>query len=197
MKYPKSEKYNIPEINSKIMGPHPIKLEEELLRDCKIPAGAKVLDLGSGQGVTSVFLAKEYGFHVTAADLWSDPEENQKFFAAMGLSETQLRAVKADANDPSFDSECFDAVVCTDSYNYFGRSKSYLDEKLLPFVKHGGYIYICIPGMKKDCHDDLPPVLLLSWNAEQMDYMHDVAYWRDMVSAASGSEEREVFADEF
>ena len=32
--------------------------------------------------------------------------------------------------------------------------------------------------MKKDCHDKLPSELLLSWSPEQLDYMHDVAYWR-------------------
>lgn len=42
------------------MGPNPVKLEEELLINHKIPDGATVCDLGSGQGLTSVFLAKEY-----------------------------------------------------------------------------------------------------------------------------------------
>ena len=41
-------------------------------------------------------------------------------------------------------------MVTTDSYNYFGRDPAYLDEKLLPFVKPGGYIYIAIPGMKQE-----------------------------------------------
>lgn len=80
MKYTLSQKYNTPELMSKIMGPNPIKLEEELLIDCKIPKNAVVCDLGSGQGLTSIFLAKEYGFKVFAADLWSDPEENKNFF---------------------------------------------------------------------------------------------------------------------
>ena len=69
MDYPKSEKYQTPELLAKIMGPTPLKLEEELLRDHKIPAGAVVCDLGSGQGLTSVFLAREYGLTVYAADL--------------------------------------------------------------------------------------------------------------------------------
>lgn len=69
MKYIKSEKYNTPELMKMIMGPNPIKLEEELLQEHKIPENAVVCDLGSGQGLTSVFLAKEYGFTVYAADL--------------------------------------------------------------------------------------------------------------------------------
>ncbi len=182
MKYVLSEKYNTPKLMEKIMGPNPIKLEEELLQDCKIPKNAVVCDLGSGQGLTSVFLAKEYGFKVYAADLWSEPEENMKFFKEMGLSEKEIVPVKADATDLPFEKEFFDAVVSTDSYNYFGRDPKFADEKLLPFVKSGGYVYITIPGMKKDCHDDLPKELLLSWTPEQMDYMHDTDYWKKILS---------------
>ena len=57
MEYPLSKKYDTPQLQSKIMGPNPVKLEEELLRDNMIPRGACVCDLGSGQGLTSVFLA--------------------------------------------------------------------------------------------------------------------------------------------
>ncbi len=188
MNYPKSKKYDTPELQSKIMGPNPVKLEEELLENNLIPQNAVVCDLGSGQGLTSVFLAKEYGFTVYAADLWSDPEENRRFFDSMGLSREQIIPVKADAEALPFERDFFDAVVSTDSYNYFGRDEHYLDEKLLPFVKSGGYIYISIPGMKKDCHDALPKELLLSWTPEQLDYMHDVDYWRDMVGRAKGAE---------
>ena len=67
------------------MGPNPLKLEEELLIGHKIKDGAVVCDLGSGQGLTSVFLAKEYGFKVYATDLWSDPCENARFFEMLGL----------------------------------------------------------------------------------------------------------------
>lgn len=188
MNYPKSEAYNTPALQEKIMGPNPVKLEEELLRDHRILDGAVVCDLGSGQGLTSVFLAKEYGFTVYAADLWSDPEENRRFFDQMGLSREQIIPVKADAADLPFETAFFDAVVSTDSYNYFGRDERYLDEKLLPFVKPGGYLYIAIPGMKKDCHDNLPQELLLSWTPEQLDYLHDVDYWTKIVRQCSGAD---------
>lgn len=188
MNYELSKKYDTPELQSKIMGPNPVKLEEELLIGHEIPKGAVVCDLGSGQGLTSVFLAKEYGFKVYAADLWSDPEENRVFFSEMGLSEEQIIPVKADATDLPFDKEFFDAVVSTDSYNYFGRDPEYLDAKLLPFVKKSGLIYIAIPGMKKDCHDNLPKELLLSWTPEQLEYMHDVDYWKNIVSMSKDSE---------
>ena len=188
MNYILSEKYNTPELQAKIMGPNPIKLEEELLIDNKIPKNAVVCDLGSGQGLTSVFLAKEYGFKVYAADLWSDPEENRKFFKEMGLSEEKIVAVKADATDLPFEREFFDALVCTDSYNYFGRDPEFLDSKLLPFLKKGAYIYLAITGMKKDCHDNIPKELLLSWTHEQLDFIHDKEYWEKILMRSKGAE---------
>ena len=135
-----------------------------------------------------MFLAKEYGFTVYAADLWSDPEENRRFFDRMGLDRKQIIPVKADAEKLPFERDFFDTVVSVDSYNYFGRNERYLDDSLLPFVKRGGYIYIAIPGMKRDCHGCLPPELLLSWTPEQLEYMHDVAYWRAMVGKCEGAE---------
>ncbi len=181
MEYTRSKRYNTKQFTDRIMGPNPIKLEEELMRFNKTPAGAVVCDLGSGQGVTSVFLAKEYGFTVYASDLWSDPAENQAFFDSEGLSREQIIPVKADASELPFQPAFFDAVVSTDSYNYFGRDPKYLGEKLLPFVKPGGYLYIAVPGMKQDCHDNLPPELLLSWTPEQLDYLHDVPYWESII----------------
>ena len=188
MKYEKTEKYNIDLVNEKIMGPNPLKLEEELMKSHHIKPGSIVMDLGSGQGITSLFLVKEYGFKVYATDLWSNPEDNQKFFAQMGLTEKQIVPVKMDATDLKYEKEFFDAVVSTDSYNYFGRDDSFLDEKLLPFVKKDGYIYIVVPGMKKDCHDNIPEELLLSWTPEQLDYIHDIEYWKRIVSKSKKSE---------
>ena len=187
MNYPKSEKYQTPALLAKIMGPNPVKLAEELLTGHQIPENALVCDLGSGQGLTSVFVAKEYGFRVLAADLWSEPEENRKFFEAMGVS-NRVEPVKADACDLPFERESLDAVVSFDSYNYFGRDGAYLDEKLLPFVKPGGMLYITVPGMKRDVHDNIPACLLLSWTPEQLDYLHDTVYWGNILEQCRGAE---------
>ena len=45
MEYIKSEKYQTPDLMKKIMGPNPLKLEEELLMGHKIKDGAVVCDL--------------------------------------------------------------------------------------------------------------------------------------------------------
>jgi len=188
MEYTRSNRYDINLVREKIMGPNPIKLEEELLADHRIPQGATVMDLGSGQGLTSVFLVKEYGFRVFAADLWSNPTENKRFFDQMGLTTEQIIPIHADANDLPFAEEFFDVVISTDSYNFFGRDPEYLGKHLLPFIKHGGYLYIVVPGMKKDCHDNLPAELLLSWTPDQLDYLHDTTYWTNIICQTEGIE---------
>ncbi|MBQ0072054.1 MAG: class I SAM-dependent methyltransferase, partial [Spirochaetales bacterium] len=146
--YKRSEKYA--HLMDRIMGPNPVKLCEELLSGTRLEKNMVVCDLGSGMGLTSLFMAKEYGYKVYASDLWSDPEENKAFFLSEGLDETQIVPVKADATDLPYEKEFFDGLVCTDSYNYFGRDPEYLDGKLLPFIKKGGYIYLAITGMKED-----------------------------------------------
>lgn len=55
--------------------------------------------------VDFLFLVKEYGFTVYATDLWSDPEDNRKFFRKMGLSDEQIIPVKADATALPFEEE--------------------------------------------------------------------------------------------
>jgi len=193
-KFPKTSHFDVELVRSKIMGPNPLKICEELLQNASIPVGAKVCDLGSGMGITSVLLAREFGFETWAVDLWSDPEENRVFFHEMGLSDKQIHPVKADAMEGlPFDRDFFDCVVSIDSYNYYGRDPEYLGSKLLPYVKPGGKLYLAIPGMRKDCHDNLPACLLASWTLEQMEYMHDAAWWRQMIEQTDGIEIEDMY----
>lgn len=188
MKYIKSLRYDPDLIRAKIMGPNPLKLTEELLEGVPIPAGATVLDLGCGQGITSVFLAQQYGFRVFATDLWSDPADNLRFFNEMGLTTDQIIPIHADANDLPYARGFFDAIVSTDSYHYFGTRPGWLEEHILPYVRSGGYVCLCFPGMKRDLHDDLPKELLLFWTPEDLDTIHDAAFWRRVIGQPEGAE---------
>lgn len=185
MKYPKTNRFDKNVVRSKIMGPNTLKLTEELMSGADVPEGSVVLDLGSGCGISSAMLAREYGLVTYAADLWSDPSENMRFLESLGLTNRQVIPLKADATALPFAHEFFDAVVSVDSYNYFGRDPEYLDAHLLPYVKSSGYILLAIPGMAHDCHANPPACLSLSWTAEQLDYLHDIAWWRSVFAQSS------------
>ena len=114
--FPKATSFDTALVRSKIMGRNPLKLCEELLCDASIPRGARVCDLGSGTGITSALLAREYGFDTCAVDLWSDPVENRAFFDSLGIPRNTIHPVKADASQGlPFEHGYFDAVVSIDS----------------------------------------------------------------------------------
>lgn len=188
MEFTKASHFDINVVRAKIMGPNTCKLTEELMEGAGIPRGSVVLDLGSGSGISSVMLAREYGLVTYAADLWSDPGENMRFFESQGLSNREIVPVKADATRLPFAQGFFDAVVSVDSYNYYGRDPEFLGNCLLPYVKGGGMLHLAIPGMVSDCHDNPPSCLLVSWSPDQLDYMHDTTWWRNVLSQTSGVE---------
>ena len=186
MNFSKANSFPQSVMRERSMGPNPLKLCEELLAYGDIPTGSVVLDLGSGAGLTSALMARECGFTVYAADLWSDPSDNMRFFEGLELSNRQVVPLKADATALPFATGFFDAVVSVDSYNYFGRDPEYLDAHLLSLVKRGGELLFAIPGMVRDCHDNLPACLLASWTPEQLDYMHDMDWWRTNIAQTDG-----------
>ncbi len=188
MQYKKANMFEKVFIKENIMGPNPAKLLEELMRDYPLPAGQTVLDLGCGRGVTSVMLAKEYGQRVFATDLWIEATDNWRRFLQFGLTDREIVPIHAEAHELPYAQEFFDAVVSIDAYHYFGLDRDYLGKHLLPLVKRGGWLLIAAPGFHKDIHDDIPEELLHSWSAEDLDTLHDAAYWLDVLSATEGVE---------
>ena len=69
------------------MGPNSLKMLEELTCGMDLKPGMKVLDLGCGKGLTSIFLAKEFGVTVYATDLWIGATENYERFKDLGLAD--------------------------------------------------------------------------------------------------------------
>ncbi len=188
MEFPKTSHFDKELVCTKIMGPNTLKLTEELLEGEPVAPDSVVLDLGSGCGISSAMLARECGLTTYAADLWSDPTENMRFLESLGLTNRQVVPIKADANELPFAHGFFEAVVSVDSYNYFGRDPEYLGDRLLPYLRQGGLILLAIPGMARDCHDNLPDCLLASWMPEQLDCMHDMDWWRAIFERAAAVE---------
>jgi len=62
-----------------------------------LESGMRVLDLGCGSALSSVFLAKEFGVEVWATDLWVKPDENLGRVVEVGLQD-RVHPVYAEAH---------------------------------------------------------------------------------------------------
>ncbi|WBQ04306.1 SAM-dependent methyltransferase [Kribbella sp. CA-293567] len=173
--YPLSSKYDADWLLDCDMGPNPLWLLEDLARDLDLRPGLKVLDLGSGKGATSVFLAKEYGVQVWAADLWIEPSVAAANFAAHGVDAV---ALKANAHALPFAHEFFDVILSIDSYEYFGTADSYLPY-LVTFLKPGGQLGVATPALTREIRDlgHIPEHIkkLVGWEAIAW---HTADWWR-------------------
>ena len=69
-RYTRSNGYDPEWVFENQMGPHALWLLESLTEVLPIAPGTRVLDLGCGRAMTSIFLAREFGAEVWAADLW-------------------------------------------------------------------------------------------------------------------------------
>lgn len=67
MKFPRTSKHDPSFVAENMMGPpNPLKLLEQLSESMNLRPGMRVLDLGCGRGLTSLFLAREFGVQVFA-----------------------------------------------------------------------------------------------------------------------------------
>ena len=74
--FPRSSRYDPHWLLNNVMGPHVLWLTEWLSQSLELTPGMRVLDLGCGRALSSLFLAKEFGVTVYAADHWIKASEN-------------------------------------------------------------------------------------------------------------------------
>jgi len=152
--FPLSNKYDPTWIMKNQMGPHPLWLTEFLVQAFDLKPGMRVLDLACGKGATSVFLAKEFGVQVYAIDLWDAPDEKWENANAHGV-EHLITPIQADAKNIPFAPGFFDAIICVNSYMYFGQDESYL-ENILKFLCPGGQIGFILTSYAREITDGIP-----------------------------------------
>jgi SAM-dependent methyltransferase len=149
--FPRSNKYDAKWLVDLDMGPHPLWLLEDLAADLDLRPGMRVLDLGSGLGATSVFLAKEYGVHVVAVDLWVDPTEAGEVFQKEGVND-QVLPMRVDAGALPFGRASFDVIVSIDAWEYFGTGDHY-PPYLATFLKPGGQLGVATPALTAEVRE--------------------------------------------
>jgi len=157
--FPLSNKYDQTWVMYNEMGPHPLWLTEFLTQSLDLKPGMRVLDLACGKGMTSVFLAREFGVQVYAVDFdewegWTSTESRWNNAQEHGV-EHLIIPVKADARSLPFAQGFFDAIVCINAYFYFGADDVYL-ENITKFLRPGGQLGIVVPGYMKDISNGIP-----------------------------------------
>jgi SAM-dependent methyltransferase len=173
--FPRASAYDPQWLVDNSMGPHVLWLAEWLSQRLELKAGMRVLDLGCGRATSSIFLAKEFGVTVWAADLWIKPQWNSVQIEQAGLS-AQVFPIFAEAHALPFAEGSFDAIVSFDAYHYFGTDDLYLGY-ISKFLKPGGHLGIVVPGVREELSEFPPPHLAKYWSWDFCS-LHSPAWWR-------------------
>lgn len=155
--FPRSSRYAADFMLGNQMGPNALWLLEWLSERLPLAPGMRVLDLGCGKAMTSVFLAREFDAQVHAVDLWMDPDNNWRRAVEAGVAD-RVCPMRAEAHALPFAAGYFDAVVSVDAFQYFGTDVLYLDY-LARFLRPGGLLGVVVPGLVQPLSNGVPPWL--------------------------------------
>ena len=155
---------------------NPLWMTEWLAEVLDLRPGMRVLDLGCGRAMSSVFLRREFGVQIWATDLWLSASENLQRIRDAGV-EDGVFPIHADARSLPFAPGFFDAVTSIDSFVYYGTDDLYLNY-LARFLKPGGQVGIAGAGLMREIEGPVPAHLGEWWAAELPYCLHSAAWWR-------------------
>ena len=132
-RFPRASDYHPDWVFGNNMGPNALWLMEWLTEAVPLQPESRVLDMGCGRGITSVFLAEQFGVKVVANDLWIKPGDNWERFVEAGCADSII-PIHAEAHALPYADGYFDCLLSVDAYHYFGTADLYLDY-YAPFVR--------------------------------------------------------------
>ena len=176
-RFPRSTQYH-PEwiLGSVSGGANPLWLTEWLAEKLDLRPGMRVLDLGCGRAMSSIFLQREFGVQVWATDLWFSATENLRRIQDAGVADGVF-PIHADARTLPFAAEFFDAIVSIDSFIYYGTDDLYLNY-LAQFVRPGGQIGIAGAGLMREIDELVPEPIQAWWAQDRPWFLHSPGWWR-------------------
>jgi SAM-dependent methyltransferase len=176
-RFPRSSKYHPEWVLAGVSGgANPLWLTEWLTEALDLRPGMRVLDLGCGRALSSVFLRREFGVQVWATDLWFSASENLRRIRDAGV-EDGVFPIHADARSLPFAAGFFDAIVSIDSFFYYGTDDLYLND-LARFVKPGDPVAIAGAGLMQEIDGPVPDHLQEWWTQDLPWCLHSAAWWR-------------------
>ena len=173
--FPRSSKYHPDWIRAGVSGgANPLWLTEWLTNAMHLKPGMRVLDLGCGRAMSSIFLHREFGVQVWAVDLMISATENMERIRDAGAAD-HVFPLHADARHLPFPAEFFDAIISIDSFFYYGTDDLYLTY-ILRFLKPGGFIAIAGAGLVSEISNDVPAHLQKWWTPDLW-CLHSAEWW--------------------
>jgi SAM-dependent methyltransferase len=170
--FPLSASYDAEWVIKNEMGPNVLWLTEALCQVMAIRPDMRVLDMGCGRAMSSIFLAKECGCQVWATDLWVKASDNWQRIREAGVQD-RVFPIHAEARALPYADEFFDAVVSLDSYHFFGTDVEYLERHMLKLLKRGGQIGIVTPASPQQIPQPMPEHL-----EDWLYFMNSIEWWR-------------------
>lgn len=124
----------------KSMHPGALDLTKDLSERLGLQESSRVLDLACGVGTTAIFLAKNFGCHVTGLDLAEGNIEEAKKLLLSHSDVSELVDFRiGDAECIDLEDQIFDCVVCECSLCLFPNKKKAVEE-IYRVTKNGGKI---------------------------------------------------------
>ena len=174
--YSRSAKYDPLWVIENHMGSQCLWLTESLIKVMDFRPGMRVLDLGCGKALSSIFLAKETGAQVWAVEPGVSPSENADRAREAGVGDLVF-PIRADARNMPFPSHFFDAAISINAYWIFGTDDFYLPRCLAETLKPGATLGMINPGLLEEYKGEVPANVKTWWLQHVIAY-HSVEWWR-------------------
>lgn len=174
-RFPLSSRYHPDWIKASVSGgANPLWLTEWLTEKLDLKPGMRVLDLGCGRAMSSIFLHNEFKVDIWAVDMMISPSENLQRVIDAGMAD-HIFPLQADARQLPFAPGFFDAIISIDSFFYYGTDDLYLSS-ILRYLKPKGILAIAGAGLMKEI--EKLPVHLKQWWTSDLWCLHSADWWR-------------------
>ena len=175
-KYPLAAKYSPEWMYENKMGCQCLWLIESLSRIMELKPGMRVLDMGCGKALTSIFLAKEFGVTVFANDLWISPSDNWKRICEAGMQDLVF-PIYGEAHALPYANDFFDAIISINSFQMYGTADNYLIDYMTHLLRPEGQFGIAVWGPDKEFNGKVPDEIEKGWWPDFY-YFHSLDWWR-------------------
>ncbi|MCL2634956.1 MAG: methyltransferase domain-containing protein [Oscillospiraceae bacterium] len=158
------------------MGCQCLWLVESLSRIMELKPGMRVLDMGCGTALTSIFLAKEFGVTVFANDLWINPSDNWKRICEAGM-QNLVFPIRGEAHALPYANNFFDAIISINSFQMYGTADNYLIDYMAHLLRAEGQFGLVAWGPDKEFDGKVPDKMDKNWWPDFY-YFHSLDWWR-------------------